>query len=296
MKKLLSLLAIGAVLSMLSCGEDVERALNEEQEAAVNDQSQTEAYFNEAGDMSTAAYDAPTQQERSGGRSNGEITVTVEGDTRFNGATVTLVTDPTSTPQVPIGLITIDFGTGQTDPKGVVRSGKILVAYVGVGFQLNSTRTITFDNYKVNGVKIEGTRTIVSTNFTLSTVISASFTVTDVNGKATFEDGTTITRNATHTHVLSYVIGGGADMTTWTVTGQAGGKTRGGVDYAFVINRSMVYRLDCALGGIALPAEGEALFTYGTTVINLNFGAAGAGCDRTVGVSVGGASQEITIG
>lgn len=294
MKKLLSLLAIGAVLSMLSCGEDVERALNEEQEAAVNDQSQTEAYFNEAGDMSTAAYNSPKQSDLSGGRSNGTISVTVEGDTRFNGATITLVTDAASTPLVPIGMITIDFGSGQTDPKGIVRSGKILVAYRGIRFVSQSTTIITFDNYKVNGVQIEGTRTITSTSLTAAPFLTVTFSVVDANGKATFEDGTTITRNATHTHTI--VFGGTADKTTWTVTGQAAGQTRGGVDYTFVINREMVYRLDCALSGIALPAEGEALFTHGDAVINLNFGAEGAGCDKKVGVSIGGATQEITIG
>jgi len=294
MKSVINVFVLGFVLILTGCKDDVENVITGEQSAAIEDQSVTEAYFNEAGDLSTTAFNEPSSTEIAGGRTNGTITITIEGDTRFTGAVVTLVTGPDSKPFDPQGTITIDFGSGQTDSKGVVRKGKILVTYKGLRFVPNSVTTTSFDGYEVNGVKIEGKRTVTSTALTTTPNLSVSFTVTDENGKATFPDQTTITRTATNKHTITF--GGTAETTTWKVEGQAGGKTRTGADYVFLIQRPLIFRTSCAFAGIALPPEGEALFTVGALPVIINYGNEGASCDRVVTVTVNNASQDITVG
>ncbi len=294
MKSAINLLAIGLVLIVVGCKDTVETVITGEQSAAIEDQSTTEAYFNEAGDLSTTAFNKPSNKEIEGGRTNGTITIVIEGDTRFTGAVVTLVTGPDSKPSDPQGTITIDFGAGQTDSKGVKRKGKILLTYKGLRFVPGSTTTTTFDGYEVNGVKIEGKRTVTSTSLTAVPNLTVQFTVTDSDGKATFPDNTTITRNATHTHTITF--GGTAETTIWKVQGQASGKTRAEANYVFLIQRPLIFKTSCALAGIALPPEGEALFTVGSLPITINYGNEGAACDRVVTVMVNNASQDITIG
>ncbi|MCB0489810.1 MAG: hypothetical protein KDC99_15115 [Cyclobacteriaceae bacterium] len=287
-----SLLLVPALL--FSCKDDVESLLSAQQNAAIEDQSITEAYFNEAGDLSTKAFNTPSSDQISGGRTRGTITIDVEGDTRFTGSTITLVTDEGSTALSPKGTITIDFGEGQTDSKGTVRKGKILVAYSGLRFVPNSTTVTTFEDYFVNGVQIEGTRTVTSTSLTASPALKVTFTVQDEDGVATFPDETTITRNATHVHTITFgnTIGG----TTWAVEGQANGKTRANSNYTFVVNRALLFKTECAFSGFGLPAEGEALFTVDNLPFVINYGDAGAACDNTATITFNSQSQDITVG
>lgn len=288
----MSIIAMGIVLFSISCKEDETTLVSLEQNAAITDQSVTEAYFNEAGDLSIQAFNTPTNNEIAGGRTRGTITITVEGDTRFNGATVTLTTTP-GEPLNPEGTITIDFGEGQTDPRGVVRKGIIIVNYKGLRFVPGSKTITTFDNYEVNGVGIEGTRTITTSSFSATPALSVSFLVKDVDGKATFSDQTTITRNATHTHTITF--GTTAGSTTWTVEGQANGKTRTEVEYIFLIERPLIFKTECAFKGFNMPAEGKALFTIGNLPVGLNYGDEGAGCDNVVTVSINNGTQNITV-
>ncbi|MGE0589736.1 MAG: hypothetical protein AB7O48_14260 [Cyclobacteriaceae bacterium] len=293
MKNLKYLFLLVPVL-FFSCKDDVESLLSAQQNAAIEDQSVTEAYFNEAGDLSTKAFNTPSSSQIAGGRTRSTITIDVAGDTRFTGATITLVTDEASTPLSPKGTITIDFGDGQTDSKGTVRKGKILVAYSGLRFVPNSTTVTTFENYFVNGVQIEGTRTVTSTSLTASPSLTVTFTVQDEDGIATFPDETTITRNATHVHTITFgnTIGG----TTWHVEGHANGKTRTNSNYTFVVNRALLFKTECAFSGFALPAEGEALFTVDNLPFVINYGDAGAACDNTATITFNSQSQDITVG
>lgn len=288
----MSIITIGIVLFSTSCKDDEINLVSVEQNATITDQSVTEAYFNEAGDLSIQAFNTPTSKEINGGRTNGTITITVEGDTRFNGAVVTLTTSGND-PLNPEGTITIDFGDGQTDPRGVVRKGIIIVNYQGLRFIPGSKTITTFDGYEVNGVGIEGTRTITTSSFSATPVLSVSFLVKDVDGKATFSDQTTITRNATHSHTITF--GNTPGSTTWTVEGQASGKTRTEVEYIFLIERPLIFKTECVFKGFSMPSEGEALFTIGNLPVGLNYGDEGAACDNVVTVSINNRTQNITV-
>ena len=52
---------------------------------------------------------------------------------------------------------TIDFGTGFTNPKGVTKSGKVIITYYDAVADAGGKYTVTtYDNYYINGVHIEG--------------------------------------------------------------------------------------------------------------------------------------------
>lgn len=86
--------------------------------------------------------------------------------------------------------ITVDFGTGCTDPKGVIRSGKLIYTITEKPRVSGSKLTIERSNYTVNGNKVEGT--ITFTNITgADKVPTWSKTVT--GGKITYADGSVYT-------------------------------------------------------------------------------------------------------
>jgi hypothetical protein len=57
-------------------------------------------------------------------------------------------------------IITIDYGTGCTGFYNNTRSGKIIIEVTGLRIAEGSKRTVTFDNYYFNGIKVEGTKVL----------------------------------------------------------------------------------------------------------------------------------------
>jgi hypothetical protein len=62
--------------------------------------------------------------------------------------------------------ITMDFGTGCTALDGKLKSGKMIVEKSGPWTEKNATRKISFDNFKVDGVKMEGNQLATHENIT----------------------------------------------------------------------------------------------------------------------------------
>jgi hypothetical protein len=284
----LFLSCLAFVVILASCVEEDEK-ITSEQTDAVADQSVTEAYFNDAGDLSTAAYSAPSNSDISGRTSSGRsVTISVSGDTRFNGATITLETPANNNVLNPQGTITIDFGTGQTDPKGITRKGKVVITYKGLRFLPQSIMELTFNGYEVNGIKVEGKRTVTTTALDNTGI---TFAVKDVGAKVTFADGTFVTREATLSH--KWQFGDTLSKNQWLVEGTANGQTREKKTYLFTIQKTLVFKVECALNKYFLPAQGEILLTVDTQAIKVDYGA--GDCDDKVMLTVNGISQEITV-
>jgi hypothetical protein len=290
-KRITSLVIVGIVVTMISCSDDDNGSkVTTSQSAAVQDASVADAYFSDASDMSTSAVAQPSNTDFSGGRTNGVVSLIISGDTRFTGAQVTLVTSPNSSPTSPEGSITIDFGTGQTDAAGTVRKGIINIVYKGWRFVKDSYYVIGFANYSINGVKVEGVRTVTTTSVSGSGV---TFSIKDAGGRLTFTDGTTATRESTHTR--TWVKGNTALTGQWQVEGAAAGSTRDGKTYVFAISRALVFKVQCALSKNYIASEGEAILTVDNVPITLNYGASGAACDNIISVTVLGSTKEVTV-
>ena len=168
--------------------------------------------------------------------------------------------------------ITIDFGASCTRPDGRVLSGKIIVDQTDEIRNAGALRTITHDNFFVDGVQIEGTRTW--TNNGKNAADQWSYTKTATDMKLTFEDGTTTTWSKVRTSTL--IAGGDTDThydDVWSSEGTASGVNRNGVDFSANITEPLIKRASCRW-----ISEGVLEMTLGVRTRSLDFG--NGACDR----------------
>lgn len=278
---------VAGVLFLSSCKEEEDERLTLRDTADLSEEALTDAYFQDLDDMAGIAIETPTPTEFSGGRTSGSITIQ---DHRFecDGIVVSVEPDATSTTEHPKGILTIDFGTsGCHDLRGNIRTGKLIFAYDGQRFTPGSTVVTTTDNYFINGVKLEGTRTL--TNQSNSTSEAPRFNVVLSNGKATFADGLFATRQSNITWQWNRAESPLDDNLQIESTSTASGTTRGGRDYAVMLLENLVYKRHC---GIAV--DGIKKYTIdGEKEITLDFG--DGTCDRTFVVTTNGVTREITL-
>jgi len=168
--------------------------------------------------------------------------------------------------------ITLDFGVSCTRPDGRVLSGKLIVNQTAEIRSPGAVRTVTHENFFVDGVKVEGTRTW--TNNGQNANGQWSYTKVATNMQLTFEDGTTTTWNKTRTSVL--LEGGGTPVRlddVWSSTGSATGVNRNGRDFTATILEPLIKRADCRW-----ISAGILEFSVGQRTRTLDFG--DGTCDR----------------
>jgi hypothetical protein len=285
LSKISSIIMIFTVLA-LSCKEKEENITAGDVQD-LSEESEVDSYYQDMDDMSGVVIEAPEDNEYAGGRQKATYQITVN-DYRFNcsGVKVTLTTDPASTSTNPKGKIEVDFGTGCTDLKGNVRSGKLIFTYSGKRFATGSSIVTTTDNYKFNGVKLEGTRT---TTVTGSSNTSTSFRVVLANGKATFDDGRIAERTSDLSLEWIRVANPLNDELIIKQVSTANGKSREGRTYTLTLMEDLKYKRLCgiAIDGIkkyVIDGKKEVLVDYGS-----------GDCDRTITISFNGFTRTITI-
>jgi hypothetical protein len=278
--KLATVLAIAATGVVVSCQEN-ETPLAQEASYVV-EESVTDVYFEDADDMAGVAMQS--KNETAGNGRLSAYAVTTENDDRFTCATVTLTLTPNSTPEVPVGDIVIDFGTGCTDPRGNVRTGKVKLHFIGRRFMPTST---------INGIALEGTRTL--TNISESTEEAPKFQISLVSGKATWPDGTDATRE--HCFVREWIRAANPINDEWHISQcadaevAASGTNRRGVSYEMEILETLVYKRGCPLA-----VQGVKQFTNldNGSVVTIDYG--DGTCDKVVTITVDGNSREVRVG
>ncbi|MEQ8475139.1 hypothetical protein [Fulvivirga sp.] len=189
------------------------------------------------------------------------------------------------------GTITLDFGDGCIDANGNVRKGKIFISHVGSFFLPGSTTTLTFEDYSINDIQVEGKRTV--TNITEDDRDTLSFSVMLEGGKVTWPDGTFATREVDHVRVWERALNPINDRIL--VSGTASGTTRRGVTYASAIAEDLVFVKNCRRSRRAgLPVDGVNVITTSNKVITLDFG--DGECDNEVTITVDGVEEDVTLG
>ncbi|MBL7851063.1 MAG: hypothetical protein JNN04_09190 [Cyclobacteriaceae bacterium] len=281
---------MASFLFFTSCKDEETISFSSSDNNDLQSEASMDAQLEDVSDLAgvAVASDAGTL---TGARSAGSSRViTPAGDTRFSCATVTLeFAADNNPPSVIHGYIHIDFGTGCTGPNGRVRKGMIHVEFNGPRFMPGSTVTITTENYYVDGIKIDGTRTEL--NASGSTQDAPKFTITE-EVTVTFLDGTTATRTATRTRTWNRMANPLED--SWTVTGSAFGTTRRGVEYVMTITKALVFKRSCAISSkMVVPVEGTKELVTGTKKIVTDFG--NGDCDTTITITVNGRSKDIQI-
>ena len=172
---------------LFSCQKDVsttnDQSLTEEQATAYSEESSmAEASFDDAEDVATTAADEEGNASEFGinGRIFGPRFIELRaaiGDC----ATITVTPNDSTYPKT----IVIDFGNGCLGRDGKFRSGGIVVHLTAPLRRPGSVVTITFRNYYVNRVHLEGTKIISN----LSDPPMHKWSVQVVGGKVTFPSG-----------------------------------------------------------------------------------------------------------
>lgn len=209
-----------------------------------------------------------------------------------------VITDscPTVTIEVPDGAywprtITVDYGdTECTGFYEQTRKGKIIISLSGPRMTEGSVKTVTFDNYYINGIKVEGTKTITNTGYNESQ--NLTFDVSLTGGKLILEDESEITREFNKTY--EWVVGAetryfGMDD-EYFITGSASGTHLSGVSFTRTIVSALHWKRVCKVlvaGVISVErSDMEEPFT-------LDYG--DGTCDVTATITYMGESREINL-
>jgi hypothetical protein len=198
-------------------------------------------------------------------------------------ATVTLSpADATTFPKT----MTIDFGSGCVSQDGITRKGKLTVSLSGRIKTPGSVLSVSFENYYVNGFKVEGTYSIK--NNTANNVLS--FITQTVAGKVTYPDGTTY---YTHTGTHTFTQSSGSGTATfaddsWSVSGSGNTANSKGDVLTVTIKTPLVKNVTCEH-----ISSGSEDFTYNNLNGTLDFGH--GTCDNKATLTIGAYSTDITL-
>ncbi len=184
--------------------------------------------------------------------------------------------------------LTVDYGTGCSGFYDNTRSGKIIIEVTGPRLEPGSKKTITFEDYYFNGIKVEGTKVIENTGYNENQ--NLVFSVRLTGGKLTLPDGNFITRSTDHQREW---VAGLLTNNIWDdecfITGTATGTTLEGVSYTNTITTALHWKRSCFFivsGDVKIEREGkeDVEVDYGT-----------GDCDAIAVVTKGGVSKEILL-
>jgi len=239
-------------LMMVAC-ENSTNPLNTEDIDLADDDAVTEAIFDDI--FNTA--DNATQIVESFMLKN-------EG---VKGENVVVIAD--SCPTVTVDFvsenertITIDFGDGCIGLWDQTRAGKIIINIIGHRRVVGSTRTLSFDEYYFNGIKVDGTK--VTENLGENDNENVVFSSTPTGGMLTFPNETTVTRE--YYREREWVAGYDTHV-IWDdecfITGYASGTTYNGKAYENTITSPLYWKRVCRFfvsGIIKVDREGAEPF------------------------------------
>jgi hypothetical protein len=194
-----------------------------------------------------------------------------------------------------IAKTVIDFGNGVTfkrDTITITRTGKITITRTGNASSL--TEVTTFENYSVNGIKIEGTKTRLNT-YNLTTHSGSSITSVS-GGKITLADGTVTTWTSDKTRTSQITIDSATGRpSSGTIVTEVKTKVvalNGDIIYSHETASPLTENIVCRRPG---PVSGILETVYRENTIEVNFGD-GSCENRTITLIVNGVTTTKTIG
>jgi len=168
---------------------------------------------------------------------------------------VSVVPDDGSFPKT----ITFDYGTdGCEGPHGRIRKGQIVVEISDSLRHAGATKTVTFVNFSVDSIQIEGNRTFVNNGTDDTGNISFSKT-----GSMNFTFPDDATSERTYSYTRSQIEGAETHLRfddVFEITGSSNGINRKGVAYSSEILEALVKRNNCpwiVKGIVALTFDGN---------------------------------------
>lgn len=220
-----------------------------------------------------------------------EIISGTEGTDTVPACVTVTVTQLNPPALFPVKVI-MDFGSGCTGRDGRLRKGKIITVYTARLVVPGSVAETTFENYSVNGVRVEGIHRVENK----STSQQRIFTITVRNGKLTKPNGNYTQWNSTKT--ITQTEGNGTPNfpldDIFSIKGESNGTVkRDSTLYQWAArtlpDHPLIKRFACrwiVKGKIAIRRTNSdvAVIDYGT-----------GQCDNKAHITINGATFEITL-
>jgi hypothetical protein len=187
---------------------------------------------------------------------------------------------------------TITFSEECEGKRGQTRSGTMIVTYSETQGETGSFRQVTYDDFYLNGVKIEGTRRteIISIDENGSKTMRTTLS----DGKMIYEDGTFKTKRADMTR---YIHLENDKKQYSTLTGSKSGISTEGVSFSMEITTPIKFVYDCFVEGQRkrgkVPVEGIKVTDDGDQIITIDFG--DGTCDTLVEISKDGEVETVDL-
>jgi hypothetical protein len=271
---LLAVISGGIILS--SCKKDDEVEVSKEDAISL---TLDDAVFSDLSD------DVINEAEEivAGGENSDYTYTTAKSGALANSRTIT-VDKPGEKTNFP-KLITVTYDSW-TAPNGRVKNGVVMISISKRMWTAGSVRTITFDNFTINGYKIEGIKTV-----SFKGLIEGKYTVEAslTGGKVTSPQGDySIERSFTHTRTLedgaNTVLNIWDDV--WYIAGTSQGKGRNGMNYMATIASPLMFKTICpwiSKGTVLIEIEKSK-----TVVLDFGDGT----CNRSFTITVDGSSSD----
>ena len=278
--KTLSNLAIAIVFMLASCNKTNDASLSSLDSQNLSTETATDAKVDEVNDIATSALntnDTPTGRVE-------------DRDDRLDCATIEK--DANNTKEA--GKITLTFKSDCKDEDGDVRAGKMIITWSGGRWFIpGSTHTITLEGYIINGVSIEGTRTVKN----ISTTEKPLTWTIEGTHKTIWPDGTTASRSVKRTRQwVRSSINPREDK--WIISQTdpsvpaAEGINRNGKSYSAQITTPLQYFASCGRK-VHIPVIGVKVVTVDSKIYTVDYG--DGKCDNVITVTVNGSSKTITV-
>ena len=196
--------------------------------------------------------------------------------------------------------IVMDFSTGCTARDGRTRSGKIISTYTNRLFVPGAKATVTFENYMIDSVKVQGTLVITNEGEAISAnCIRHKWKVVVENGKLSKPNGNYTEWNSTKT--ITQIEG---TCTPWIhlddiykIEGGAHGKVKRGdllIAWNSEITDPLIKKFSCRwLVKGAIRVARLNLTTSSPWVATINYG--NGDCDNKALVTINGVPHNITL-
>lgn len=166
---------------------------------------------------------------------------------------------------------------------GHIKNGVIVVKVLGGPLMDQFLKIVTMQNFTIDGNKIEGKSVTTKTG-------EHQYTEVLTGGKITLTDGTTYTREFTHTR--TWTAGFDTPLNIWddifTIEGNASGVNRKGYSYTHTITNPLVIENACRW-----IVEGTITLTTNGKTATLDYGM--GDCDNIATITINGKTTEIKI-
>ena len=241
--KIINLLIVSFLfLSIVSCDKDGNDNVIDNTTTSSRDNTTAENMF---ADIKKVVEEAADDEGQTSKTSNNKSGYTF-------GSCASVTVNPAWVDPTWPKVMHIDFGTTNcVGNYGVSRRGKLIVTITGKYRDTGTILTIQPQNYYVNDIKVEGTKTITNDGYNSNN--NLSFTVDVVNGKLTYPNNKEITWASTRTN--EWIEGDSTTLFThgfagvcddvYLITGSANGVNRKGDSYTVTITSPLRKEICC---------------------------------------------------